>query len=46
MPNTGIGQSNLRERLNLHYQGQGSFSIVGEQGQVIATVEIPGKLKK
>jgi hypothetical protein len=45
MPNTGIGQSNLQERLNLHYQGQGSFTIVEQQGQVLATIEIPGKLK-
>ena len=45
MPNTGIGQSNLKERLNLHYQGQGSFSIVEQQGQVLATVDIPAKPK-
>jgi hypothetical protein len=45
MPNTGIGQSNLRERMNLHYEGQGSFSIVENQGLVLASVEIPGKPK-
>ena len=45
MPNTGVGQSNLKERLNLHYQGQGSFSIVEDQGVIRASVEIPGKPK-
>jgi len=44
MPNTGIGQSNLRERLNLHSQGQGSFAIAEKDGHVLATLKLPAEL--
>lgn len=41
IPNTGIGHSNMRERLKLQYPNQATFSIIEREGKVLASICFP-----